>query len=247
MSSFDDLVRRLDAAEAAEWEEEYARTAVELTRDQAFEMVRSERVYADWFAFRFDAGPPGQPLPSTQAAFEAVLLGTDGSPLDAYRVVFGSPPIPEEVPADLRLALLCNAAACALKRGTSWFATWLAARAGLAAIALGAPERAWLFLDGLTVEGRRHPHLDKLSIFEPLRRSEAAQRSPWVRAAICRLWPGLGVPVVPSLPFPDFATAELSVEDTLDELSRVGATQVRALVESFVEAVGLAALEHHAD
>lgn len=247
MSSFDDLLRRLDAAEAAEWEEEYAKAAVELTRDQAFEVVRSERVYAEWFAFRFDAGPPGEPLPSTQAAFDAVLFGTDGSPLDAYRVVFGSPPIPEEVPADLRLAILCNAAACALKRGASWFATWLAARAGLAAIALGAPERAWLFLDGLTVDGRRHPHLDKLAIFEPLRRSEVAQGSPWVRAAICRLWPGLGLPVVPSLPFPDFATAELSVEDTLDELSRVGATQVRALVESFVEAVGLAALEHHAD
>lgn len=247
MSSFDDLLRRLDAAEAAEWEEEYARTAVELTRDQAFDVVRSERVYADWFAFRFDAGPPGQPLPSTQAAFEAVLLGTDGSPLDAYRVVFGSPPISEDVPADLRLALLCNAAACALKRGTSWFATWIAARAGLAAIALGAPERAWFFLDGLTVDGRRHPHLDKLAIFEPIRRSEVARGSPWVRAAICRLWPGLGVPVVPSLPFPSFATDELSVEDTIDELSRVGATQVRALVESFGEAVGLAALEHHAD
>lgn len=247
MSSFDDLLRRLDAAEAAEWEEEYAKAAVELTRDQAFEVVRSERVYADWFAFRFDAGPPGQPLPSTQAAFEAILLGTDGSPLDAYRVVFGSPPIPEEVPADLRLALLCNAAACAMKRGTSWFATWLAARAGVAAIALGAPERAWGLLDGLTIDGRRHPHLDKLAVFEPLRRSEAAQRSPWVRAAVCRLWPGLRVPVVPSLPLPDFATAELSIEDTLDELSRIGATQVRALVESLLEAMELAALERHAD
>jgi tetratricopeptide (TPR) repeat protein len=145
------------------------------------------------------------------------------------------------------LALLCNAAVCALKRGASWFATWLASRVGLAAIALGVPERAWRFLDGLTIDGRRHPHLDLLAAFEPLRRSEAAQGSPWVRAAICRLWPGLGVPVVPSLPFPSFATDELSVEDTLDELSRIGATQVRALVESFVEAMELAALEHHAD
>lgn len=247
MSSFDDLLRRLDAAAAAEWEEEYARAAVELTRDQAFDVVRSERVYADWFAFRFDAGPPGEPLPSPQAALEAVLLGTDASPIDAYQVVFGSPPVSDDVPDELRLALLCNAAACALKRGTSWFATWITARAGLAAIALGSPERAWLFLDGLTVDGRRHPHLDKLAIFEPLRRSEVAQGSPWVRAAICRLWPGLGVPVVPSLPFPDFATADLSAKDTLDELSRVGATQVRALVESFVEALGLVALEQHAD
>ncbi len=247
MSSFDDLLRRLDAAEDAEWEKEYAKVAVELTRDQAFEVIRSERVYAGWFAFRFDAGPPGEPLPSTQAAFDAVLLGTNGSPLDAYRVLFGSPPISEEAPADLRLALLCNAAACALKRGAYWFATWLAARAGLAAIALGAPERAWHFLDTLSADGRRLPHLDKLAIFEPLRRSEAAQKSLWVRAAICHLWPGLGVPVVPSLPFPSLATAELTFDDTLEELSRVGATQVRALVESFVEAMELAALERHAD
>ncbi len=247
MRSFDDLLRRLDAAEAKDWEEEYARAAVELTRDQASAVVCSERVYAHWFAFRFDAGPPGEPLPTTEAALEAVLLGNDGSPLDAYRVVFGSPPVAEDAPVDLRLALLCNAAACALKQDTSWFATWLAACAGLAAIALGSPERAWPFLDGLTTAGRRHPHLDKLAMFEPLRRSEAAQWSPWVRAVICRLWPKLGVPVVPSLPFPDVGADEAPLEDTLDELSRIGAIEVRALVEAFVEELDSVDLERRAD
>ena len=247
MASFDDLLGRLDAAEPSGWEDEYARRPVALTRDQAYEVVTSERAYADWFAFRFDAGPPGQPLPTSKEALEAVLVGTEGSPLDAYRVVFASPPVPDNAPDDLLLALLCNAAACALKRGTSWFATWLAARAGLAAIALGVPERAWLFLDGLTIEGRRHPNLDKLAIFEPLQGSETARRSPWVRAAICRLWPGLGVAVVPSLPFPDLAADEAPLAETLEELSRIGATEVRSLVESFLEAVDLAALERHAD
>ena len=247
MTSLDDLLRRLDMADAADWEEEYARAPVEVTRDQAFEVVTSERVYADWFAFRFDAGPPGDPLPTAEAALKAVLFGTEGSPLDAYRVVFGSSSVPDDAPGDLRLALLSNAAACALKRGRSWFGTWLAARAGLAAIALGAPERAWLFLDALTVDGRRHPQLDKLATFEPLRRSEAAQRSPWVRATICRLWPRFDVPVVPSLPFPGFASDQLSIGDTLDELSRIGATQVRALVESLLDAMELVALERHAD
>lgn len=246
MATFEDLLRRLDAVDAAQWEEEYARTKVKLTREQAYEVVRSERIYADWFAFRFDAGQPGESLPSAQVAFKAVLLGNDGSPLDAYRVIFGSSPLPADAPSHLRLAVLCNAAACALKGGTTWFATWLAARAGLAALALGAPERAWTFLDGLTVNGRRHPHLDKLAIFEPIRNSASLQRSAWVRASICRLWPGLGVPAVPSLPFPELANDELTVEATLTELSRVGATQVRALVESFVEAQNHAMLEKNA-
>ncbi len=247
MSSFDDLLRRLDSAESAQWEEEYARSTVELTRDQAFEVVTSKRIYANWFAFRFDAGPPGEALPSMQAALESVLCGKDGSPLDAYRVLFASPPISEEVPADIRLALLSNATACALKRGTTWLATWLAARAGLAAIALGKPELAWSFLDGLTFEGRRHPNLDKLAIFEPLRHSETAQRSFWVRANICRLWPDLSIPAVPSLPFPDFATDEPSVEEILNELSRIGATQVRAMIEESVKNSIHEAIKKHAE
>lgn len=247
MNSFDDLLRRLDAADARDWESEYSRSAVELTRDQACEVVSSERVYANWFAFRSDAGPPGEPLPTPEAALHAVLRGKGGTSLDAYRLIFGSPPIPESAPAELRLALLSSAAGCAQQGGALWLATWLAARAGLAAIALGVPEHAWLILDSLTVEGSRHPQLDKLATFEPLRHSQVAQRSPWVRATLCRLWPGMGVPVVPSLPFPVLPEDAATLSDTLDELTRVGATQVRTLVESFVAALDVAALERHAD
>lgn len=244
MSSFDDLLRRLDAVEAADWEDEYARTAVELTRNQAIEVVRSERVYAEWFMFRFEAGPPGVPLPTIQAALEAILSRYQGTALDAYRVVFASP-IPNDVPVELPLALLCNATGCALKRGTSWFALWLAARAGLAAIALGAPERAWLFLDSLTTDGRRHPHLDKLAIFEPLRCSEIAQRSPWVQATICWLWPAFGVPSVPVLPFPEFSGGEASLSETLDELTRIGASEVENFVRAYAKERDRAYMEQY--
>ena len=208
MNVYDDLLRRLDAAGPAGWEMEYARTPIEMTRDQACEVVESERACANWLAFRFDAGPPGVPLPDNEKALEALLGGTDGTPLDAYRVLFGSGQIWEDAEAEVFLAILCNSAASALKRGTTWLATWLSARAGLAAIALGAPERAWLFLDELAVDGRRHPNLDKLAIFEPIRGNPLLERSPWVRAAICRLWPGLKVPAVPRIPFPDMGGDE---------------------------------------
>ncbi|MDP2270501.1 MAG: CHAT domain-containing protein [Archangium sp.] len=248
MSSLDDLLRRLDAAGPTGWEDEYARSPVELTRDQAFDVVASARACAEWFAFRFDAGSPGVPLPPHEQALEAVLRGTVGTPLDAYRVVFPPRPMPEGAPADLLLAVLCNSAACALKRGTTWLATWLAARAGLASIALGAPDRAWLFLDGLTIDGRRHPQLDTLAVFEPVRGNPVLERSPWVRAAICRLWPALGVPAVPRIPFPAKAVWDgASLEATLDGLSRIGADRVRALVESFVDTANRVAIAEYTD
>lgn len=248
MTPLDDLLERLNAAGPDGWEDEYARHGVELTRDEAFAIVASERACAEWFAFRFDAGPPGVPLPPMEQAIDAVLDGHDGTPLDAYRVVFSPRPLPEDIPENLILAVLCNSAACALKRGTIWFGAWLAARAGLVAVALGAPERAWILLHALTIDGQRHPLLDQLAIFEPIRDNPTLERNPWIRAAICRLWPTLGVPLVPRLPVPPVPEAkDTTIEVTLDELSRVGADRVRALVESMANAMAQAKVDAHAD
>jgi tetratricopeptide (TPR) repeat protein len=248
MNPLDDLLQRLNAADPEGWEDEYARHRVELTRDEAFAIVTAGPAYAEWFAFRSDAGPPGVPLPPMEQAVDAVLRGKDGTPLDAYRVVFSPRPPTDELPAGVILAVLCNSVACALKRGTTWFGTWLASRAGLAAVALGAPERAWTLLHALTIDGERHPLLDKLAIFEPIRGNPALERNPWIRAAICRLWPALGVPIVPHLPFPSLAETEgTTLEATLDELSRVGADHVCGLVKSHADAMDRATVEAHED
>ena len=153
MAAFEDLLHRLDAAGPTGWEDEYAAATVTMSPDQAYQVVNSERAYANWAAFRFVAGPPGEPLPSSEEAVKAVLGGVAGTALDAYRVVFATPPLGEGIPADVLLGLLYNGALCALKQGPKWFASWLAARAGLACIALGMPERAWLFLEDLTGSG----------------------------------------------------------------------------------------------
>src|SRR5512147_2666109 len=96
MNSIDDLAQRLEAAGHDGWEDAYVRTSVELSRDQAYELVASGRPWADWFAFRFDAGPPGVPLPAHEQAVAAVLGGQDGTPRDAYRVVFAPHPISDD-------------------------------------------------------------------------------------------------------------------------------------------------------
>lgn len=238
MTPIDDLLHRLDATGPDGWEDEYARRPVAMTRDHAFDVVSSGRASATWFAFRFDAGPPGVPLPPHRAAVEAVLGGRGATPLDAYCVVFSTRPLPDEVPSDVVLAVLCNSAIAALRRGVTWLGAWLAARAGLAAIALGAPEHAWDFLDGLESRGRHHPHLDKLAIFAPLRGHPALERNSWIRLAILRLWGGLGVSVLPRLPFvPPVDGERESLPSTLDALAQVGADKVAALVESLARAL----------
>src|SRR5215208_4331720 len=96
MSSLDDLALSLEAAGRDGWEDEYACTPVELSREQVAELVTSGRPWSDWLAFRFDAGPPGVPLPAHEQAVAAVLGGKDGTPLDAYRVVFAPHPMSDE-------------------------------------------------------------------------------------------------------------------------------------------------------
>lgn len=234
MHTIEDLLRRLDTVGPDGWETEYSRHPVKMTRDQTVEAVATERPFAAWLAFRADAGPPGVPLPPYERAVHAVLVDRSGTPLDVYRVLFTPRSLPEDLPPDVVLAVLCNSAACALKGGVTWLAAWAAARAGLAALALGAPDRAWSLLDLLTIGGRRHPHIKKLAIFEPLRGTPALERDPWVRVTIEHLWPALGVPAIPRLPHLVETDDMVPVEATLDALARVGADHVRALVESFL-------------
>lgn len=248
MNSRDDLAQRLEAAGHDGWEDAYSRTAVELSHDQAYELVISGRPWADWFACRFDAGPPGVALPAHEQALAAVLGGKAGTPRDAYRVVFAPHPMPDEAPPGLILVVLMHSAGCALKGGTTWFATWLAARAGLAALAFGQPDRAWPILDSLTINGQRHPHLDALAMFEPLRGNAALERDPHVRAAIGWLWPQLGLPIVPRLPLlPTPSQDGDALANTLDELNRIGADRVLELVRTHLDATDRAVLDEHAD
>jgi hypothetical protein len=248
MTSLDDLAQRLEAAGLDGWEDAYACTAFELAHDQVHELVTSGRPWSYWLAFRFDAGPPGVPLPGHEQALAAVLHGKDGTPLDAYRVVFAPHPMPHDAPPELILVVIMHSAACALKGGTTWFATWSAARAGLAALAFGQPDRAWHILDSLTIKGQRHPHLDVLAMFEPLRGNAALERDPHVRAAIGWLWPRLGLPVVPRLPLlPEPSPDGGALAATLDELRRIGADRVHDLVMTHVEAADRAVLDEHAD
>ena len=246
MSPLDELLRRLDEAGPEGWETEYARHPVAVTRQELSNVVTSRRAYADWLAFRFDAGPPGVALPSFDQALEAVLKSTHGTARDAYQVVFSGRPLPEDLAGD-EVFVLFRAATCAL-RGGPWLRYWLVWRAGLALIAMGSPEAVWKILDLLRGNGQRHPMLDKLAMFEPLRGHPELEHNPWVRAAICRLWPGLRVPLLPRLPFPDLnAEGVPTLEHTLDELAHAGASQVRDLVQSFADARYQAMVEAHAD
>ncbi len=229
---------QLDAASPAEWEAIFAASPVAMTRDDAFRIVNAKRPYSDWFALRFDAGKPGVALPSFEQAVKKLISGKDGGPLDAYRVIFAERPWPETFTVDVVIALLNNAAVSALKGGTNWFAMWLAARVGLASLALGRPERAWMLLDLVTTAGPRHPHLSKLEVFEPLRGKPQLEQSVWIRRVIWRLWPMLGVPALPRLRLPEpSAAGEVPVEEVLEQLEALGAVKAAGLVRSFWDAM----------
>lgn len=245
MSSHDDLARRLDAVGRDGWEDAYAGLYVEMSADEEYALVTSERPWADWLAFRFAAGPPGVPLPEHEQALAAVLQGEEGTARDAYRVVFAPHSLPDQVPPEIALGVLMRSMACALKHGTTWFATWLAARAALAALALGRPDLTWRILDGLTAGGQRHPHLDKLTMFEPLRGHRALEFNPHVCAAIGLLWPQLELPLLPTLPVPTAPEERGALAATLDALEEVGATHVRELVLAAVNAADRALLDEH--
>lgn len=239
MTPMKDLQQRLDQATPDEWEAAFADKPLEITRDEAYELVASKLPYSEWLAFRFDAGPPGVALPEFDQAVKNLLSGNRGTPLDAYRVVFSERPWPATMDAEEILALLNNAAVAAMKGGTTWFAMWLAARAGLAAIEVGRPDRAWLLLLASTVDGRRHPHMQKLELFEPLRGKTDLITSVWVRRTIWRLWPALRVPALPSLPYPEAASNyDARIEEVIERLQEAGAKKVADLVRSFRTAMG---------
>lgn len=224
------LVQRLDAEPAHAWEQVYASAAWPLTQDDIVAVLGQDGPYAHWLACRFEVGRPGRPLPSGPDAMQSVM-SHKGTPADAFRLIFADRPLPEGTDREVVLALLVNSSNAALQGGLSWFSAWLAARAGLAAIALGRPDLAWLLLDGLTRNGTRHPHLDKLAHFLPIRGHADLEHSVWVQATIARLWPSLGVPLVATLPVPFDPDTAPAVEGVLAGLRRVGAAFVAELVK----------------
>ncbi|HLM73065.1 MAG TPA: hypothetical protein VK459_10250, partial [Polyangiaceae bacterium] len=181
----------------------------------------------------------GVPLPPLKEAIAAILR-RDGTPLDAYCVVFAPLPWSENPPVGKVLKLLENATACALKGERTSFATWLANRTGLAALALGVPERAWALLDELAGDGDRHGHLQLLTAFAPLRGNPTLERSSWIQLAIWRLWLLLGVECVPQLPVPALEEHTQPLEEVLDALSSAGAADLRSLVEKTAAALATA-------
>lgn len=239
MITFTELLRRLDEATPTsnEWEEIYEHEPVDVDRDEVYAVGNSRRVYGKWLVMRFDAGPPGIALPSLGDAFSRIMSGATGTARDAYRVVFSEPLPLEEAPPQVGFALLNNAALCALKENPgSWFATWLSARAGLGLIALGVPEYAWHLLDLCSDKDGRHSNLDKLAVFEPIRGNATLEKNLWIQRAIWHLWPHLGVQSIPILPHPEFPDSAPDVDETIEELRRINATQLLGLFEPFLDA-----------
>lgn len=258
MTNQEELIRRLDAADPTPeaWEAEYARLSVTMTREQAYELVNSERAYADWLAFRFEAGPPGVALPPLEEALLAILTTPEeGSPADVYRVIFASGTLSDDMEPELIIGLLCNSAMIALKGGASWLSMWLAARAGIAALALGQAEEAWSLLDSfgaVSINGSRHVHMDKLALFESIRDKPSLQNNPWICGAIASIWPLLKVPLLPALPMAEI-NAKLDADDGA-ALSEVHAaldgeemSGMRTFVESFVQSRSKQILDKYAE
>ena len=248
LTTIDEFASALESADPGQWEEIYGSTPVAASGQEMAEIVRASRPCSDWLAFRLDAGLPGTPLPPLDSALEKVLTTREGDPLDAYRVIFAGKPVPVDADPHLILALLINSAASALKGGLTWMATWLVARAGLAAIALGEPARAWAFLDDLVKGKRRHPHLDKLVLFEGIRDIPELEQSQWVRGAIWHIWPHLEVPAVPMLPLPEPGPfPDQSPVDAITLLRDHGCLEIAELVDAAVRSMNNTAADHHGD
>ena len=88
-----------------EWEHIYAETTVKLTHDEVYKIAASDKPYAKWFGFRFDAGPPGKPLPSFDEAIERMSKGVSskGSALEALQSIYNGRQLPNDFPPETTL------------------------------------------------------------------------------------------------------------------------------------------------
>ena len=231
MADTTSLLDRLDAADDDAREHIWASASTLLTPADIQEAARQRRPCLPWLVLRYDAGPPGRALPDALRARSGLLRGK-GAAADAYAAAFTGPAVTDTAEA---LPLLLNATAAVFSGPGGWFGGWLASRAALAWIAGGQPDRAWELLDALTQEGRRHPEIEKVAVFLPLRGHPELATSALVRAAVCWLWPQLRVPAIPALPWPSRGAEDLAA--TLDRLEEVGAGKVLELALAFLHAV----------
>jgi tetratricopeptide (TPR) repeat protein len=225
------LLDLLDGAPDQDRERIWVASTVSLTPDDIRDAALADRACLSWLALRYDIGPPGRTLPDPAEA-QATLLHGAGSAADAYAAIFMGPEVErgEEI-----LQLLHNATVAAFAGGAQWLGAWLASRAALACLALGEPARAWEWLDALTQSDERHPEMEKVATFLPVRGHVDLESSPWVRSAVCFLWPLLEVHAIPVLAFPTDGDQELP--EALARLEEVGAPEVRRLVETFLRSI----------
>jgi hypothetical protein len=239
MADATSLLDRLDAADDDARELVWASDSTLLTPEDLRDAARQSRPCLPWLVLRYDAGPPGRALPDALKARSSLLRGK-GAAAEAYAAMFTGPAVTDTAEA---LPLLLNATAAVLIGPIGWLGGWLAARAALACIAAGQPDRAWELLDALTKDGRRHPEMEKVALFLPLRNHPALATCALVRAAVCWLWPQLRVPAVPALPWPSRGADDLAA--TLERLAEVGAGEVCRLTLAFLRAVEEAREDDH--
>jgi tetratricopeptide (TPR) repeat protein len=241
MADVTTLLDRLDAASDDEREEIWVGATAMVHPDDVRRAAREKRACLPWLVLRYDVGPPGRPLPPPDAARTAVLGGS-GTAADAYAAVFTCTEV-----SDSReiLPLLVNATAAVFSGGVGWLGGWIASRAALACLALGEPSRAWELLDVLSRGDQRHPEMEKVAVFLPIRGHADLELSPWVQGAVWWLWPQLRLRVVPVLPFPKGGDQPLA--EALARLDDVGAVQVRELVQAFVQSMEELHADDHAD
>lgn len=231
MADATSLLDRLDAADDDARELIWASASMPLTPADIREAARQSRPCVPWLVLRYDAGPPGRALPDALKARSGLLRGR-GAAAEAYAAIFTGPPATDTAEA---LPLLLNATAAVFSGPIGWLGGWLASRAALAGIAAGEADRAWELLDALTKDGRRHPEMEKVAVFLPLRNRPELATCALVRAAVCWLWPQLRVPAIPAMPLPPRGAEDLAA--TLERLEEVGAGKVRELALAFLHAV----------
>lgn len=231
-----ELFNRLDNCSTQQkWETIYAAASVKLTQGDVYQITTSDKPYAQWFGFRFDAGPPGTQLPTFDEAIERMSKGVSsgGSALDAFQVIFNGRQLPNNTPPEVVLKIMTSCAFFALTKGPTNFATWLAARAGLASIALGSPKLAWRLLNIPSADGQPHPNLQPLEFFKALQGHPHLENNHLIQTTILLQWPSLKVPLFPQLPEPLQNPASnldnFYIHDTLEQLIKVDAHHIAKL------------------